>query len=137
MIGKPEQDEFVRKNKWGVVTTLRQDGSPTNSVIFYALDGDVLFFSTTANRLKTKTLRGDDRIAVTVLDEGAPFGYVTIEGTGEIEDDDIVPGHLAINKAMRGGTFDPPEGYIEKLKADGRLLIRVHAERVHGVVNRG
>lgn len=40
MIGTAEQDAFINKNKWAVVTTLRKDGSPTSSVIFYAREGD-------------------------------------------------------------------------------------------------
>ena len=47
MIGTPEQDNLVRALRWAVVTTLRADGSPANSVVFYAVDGDALIFSTT------------------------------------------------------------------------------------------
>ncbi len=136
MIGTPDQDAFINRNKWAVVTTLRKDGSPTSSVIFYARDGDTLLFSTTNGRLKTKTIRNDNRVSVSVLDEGAPFGYVNIEGTATIEENDIIPGHMAINRAMRGGDFVPPEGYAERLASEGRVIIRVTAERVSGVTNR-
>lgn len=136
MIGTEEQDAFVRKNKWAVVTTLRDDGSPTNSVVFYALDGDTVLFSTTKDRLKARTIGKDSRVAVTVLDEGPPHGYVTIEGNASIQESDIVPGHVEINKAMRGGDFTPPSGFEEKLVGDGRVLIRVEPGRVHGVTNR-
>lgn len=136
MIGTPDQDAFINRNKWAVVTTLRKNGSPTSSVIFYARDGDTLIFSTTNGRLKTKTLRNDDRVSLAVLDEGAPFGYVNIEGTATVEDQDILPGHYAINRAMRGGEFIPPEGYAERLQKEGRVIIRVHPHRVSGVTNR-
>ncbi|MFQ5382489.1 MAG: PPOX class F420-dependent oxidoreductase, partial [Dehalococcoidia bacterium] len=109
MIGTPEQDVFVNEMKWAVVTTLRADGSPSNSVIFYARDGDTLVFSTTKDRLKARTLVRDPRIALTVLDEGPPYRFVTVEGTATIDDGDIVPGHVAINRTMRGGSFEPPE----------------------------
>ena len=138
MIGTAEQDAFINKNRWAVATSLRKDGSPTNSVVFYAREGDELIFSTTLSRLKAKTLARDPRIAFTVLDEGAPFGYVTIEGTATIQRDGIVPGHIAINKAMRRvDEFTPPDGYEAGLTAAGRVLIRVKAERVSGVTNRG
>ena len=137
MLGTPEQDAFVTAMKSGTVTTLRKDGSPTNSVIFYFREGDVIAFSTTAGRLKAKTLRNDNRVAVTVLDEGAPYRFVSIEGTATIDDGDIGPGHVALNRVMRSDpTWQPPEGFVEKLKADGRVIIRVHAERISGVVNR-
>ncbi len=138
MIGTPEQDAFINSNRWAVVTSLRKDGSPANSVVFYSREGDELIFSTTLSRLKAKTLRNDPRIAVTVLDEGTPFGFVTVEGRAKIQSDDLVPGHVAVNKAMRGvGEFTPPEGFAERLKADGRVIVRVRAERVSGVTNRG
>ena len=87
MIGKPDQDAFIRSMKAAIVTSLRKDGSPTSSLIFYALDGDELLFSTTAERIKAKTLKRDPRIAVAVLDEGAPWRYVTVEGTATVIDE--------------------------------------------------
>jgi hypothetical protein len=43
-------------------------------VVFYAREGDTIFFSTTADRLKAR-VRKDPRIPITVLDEGAPFRF--------------------------------------------------------------
>jgi len=138
MIGNAEQDAFIRSMKWCTVTTLRKDGSPSTSVLFFGIDGDEILLSTTKVRLKAKTLRGDPRIAVTVLDEGAPYRYVSVEGTARVQEDDIVPGHVLVNRAMRGvPDWAPPAGYQETLKGQGRVLIRVTAERVSGVVRRG
>ncbi|MFN0093228.1 MAG: pyridoxamine 5'-phosphate oxidase family protein [Dehalococcoidia bacterium] len=139
MLGTPEQDAFITAMKWGTATTLRKDGSPTNSVVFYYREGDTLAFSTTADRLKAKTLRNDNRIAFTVLDEGAPYRFVSLEGTATIEDGDgIGPAHVTLNRVMRGDpNWQPPENFVAGLKAAGRVINRVHAERVSGVVNRG
>lgn len=138
MIGKPEHDEFIRQMKWCTVTTLRQDGSPSTSVLFYAVDGDDLLLSTTKNRLKAKTLRRDPRIGVTVLDEGAPYRYVSVEGTARLDEDNLVADHTLINRAMRNAPdWTPPEGFEERLRGDGRVVIRVTPQRVSGVVRRG
>lgn len=137
MIGTPEQDAFINEQRWAVVTSLRGDGTPANSVVFYAREGDEIFFSTTADRLKAKTVQRDPRIAITILDEGAPFRFVTLEGAATIQTENIVAGHVAVNKAMRRTEFSPPEGFEERLQRDGRLLIRLKPERVSGVVNRG
>ena len=138
MIGTADQDAFIDKNRWAVVTTLRRDGSPTSSVIFYAREGDELLFSTTSSRLKARTLRRDPRIAVAVLEEGAPHGFVTIEGTAVVQDEDVVPGHVLVNRAIRRDpTWTAPDGYAESLASDGRVVVRVTAERVSGVPNRG
>lgn len=137
MLGTAEQDAFINSQKWASVTTLRADGSPANSVIFFAREGDTLFFSTTESRLKTKSLRRDPRINVCVLDEGAPYRFVSVEGTATIEDQDVVPGHIEINRVMRGDrSWQPPDGFAERLKNDGRVIVKVNATRVSGVVNR-
>ncbi|MCE7927643.1 MAG: TIGR03618 family F420-dependent PPOX class oxidoreductase [Dehalococcoidia bacterium] len=137
MIGTPEQDAFIDRNKWAVATTLRRDGSPTSSVVFFARDGEDLVFSTTRSRLKARTVARDSRIALCVLDEGAPFGFLTVEGTATIQEDGIVPPHVAINRAMRGQPdWNPPEGYVERLAAEGRVIVRVRPRRVSGMVNR-
>ncbi len=133
MIGTPDQDAFVNKNKAAVITTLRKDGTPSSSVVFFAREGDTLIFSTTLGRFKVKSLKRDPRIAVCVIDEGAPFGYVTVEGRAAIELDDIMPGHIAINKAMRGGEFTPPDGFEARLRGQGRVIVRVTPERVSGM----
>lgn len=136
MIGTPDQDAFINENKWAVVTTLRADGSPSSSIVFYARDGDDLIFSTTKSRLKAKTLARDPRVAFCVLDDGAPYGYVNVEGRATITEKDLVPLHVLVNKAMRGADFTPPEGFEERLRNDGRVIVRVKAERVSGVTMR-
>ncbi|MDZ7727468.1 MAG: hypothetical protein U5Q44_04325 [Dehalococcoidia bacterium] len=84
-----------------------------------------------------RSRRDDDRGA-SPLDEAEPFGYVTIEGTAEIQESNLVDGHVALNRAMRNDPdWQPPEGFAERLESQGRVLIRVNAERVHGVTNRG
>jgi PPOX class probable F420-dependent enzyme len=137
MIGTPEQDAFISKNKWAVVTTLRSDGSPTSSVVFFAREGDTLIFSTTLDRVKAKTVQRDARMAFCVIDEGSPFGYVTVEGPASIDPGENVPGHILVNEAMRGTAFTPSADYAEKLKESKRVIIRLMPDRVHGVVNRG
>lgn len=138
MIGNADQDKFVREMKSAIITTLRKDGSPSTSLVFYALDGDALLFSTTADRLKAKTVKNDRRAVVTVLDEGAPYRFVSVEGDAVVQTDDIIPGHIAINRVMRNAPdWTPPEGYEETLRSQKRVIIRVTPTRVSGVVNRG
>ena len=80
----------------------------------------------------------DPRAVVTVLDEGAPYRYVSVEGRATVERDDIIPGHISVNRVMRNSPdWQPPEGYLETLRSQGRVIIRVTPQRVSGVVNRG
>lgn len=137
MIGTAEQDAFISSQKWAVVTTLRKDGSPSNSVVFYARDGDEILLSTTRDRVKARTIARDARVAVTVLDEGAPYRFATIEGTARISTENLVADHVLINRAMRNDpTWEAPEGMATRLEEDKRVIVRVTPQRVSGAVNR-
>ncbi|MCZ2109470.1 MAG: PPOX class F420-dependent oxidoreductase [Dehalococcoidia bacterium] len=137
MIGTADQDAFIGSQRWAVVTTLRADGSPSNSVVFFGRDGDTLIFSTTTDRMKARTLTHDPRVAMTILDEGAPFRFATVEGRAAIEDDDLAEKHVVINRAMRNDpAWQPPGGFLERLQQEQRVVVRVHPERVSGVVGR-
>ncbi len=138
MIGTPEQDAFLTSHRYAVVTTLRADGSPASSVVFYARKGDELYFSTTADRLKARSLRRDPRIVLTALDEGPPFGYVAVEGTARIQEADIVDLHIELNRAFRRDpAWQPPPDFAQRLAAEGRVIVWVSPTRVSGVPQRG
>lgn len=138
MIGTAAQDAFLSSHRYAVVTTLRADGSPASSVVFYARKGDALFFSTTRDRLKARTLRRDPRIVLTALDEGPPFGYVSVEGEAQLQEEDVVDLHVELNRAMRRDPqWRPPEGFAERLVRDGRVIVWVNPRRVSGVPQRG
>ena len=137
MIGTQEQDTFIREHKFAIVTTLRKDGSPTNSAVFIVMDGDDLTFSTTEDRLKTRTVENDPRIAVTLADGDQPFRFLTVEGSGSIQRDNLIPTHIGLNRMMRNdANWEPPEDFAESLKSQGRLIVRVKPQRVSGVLNR-
>lgn len=138
MIGTAEQDAFVSEMRQAMVTTLRRDGSPTSSLIAYCRDGDEIVFSTTKDRLKAKTVAHDPRVVVAVLDGENKGRFVSVEGNGMVQWDDVAAGHVLLNRHMRGNPdWTPPDGFAEKLKADGRVLIRVRATRVSGVIAMG
>lgn len=138
MIGTSAQDAFLSSHRYAVVTTLRADGTPTSSVVFYARQGDSLFFSTTEDRLKARTLGRDPRVVLTALDEGPPFGYVSVEGLARIQNEDIVDLHVHLNRAFRRDpSWQPPVDFEQRLMAERRVIVWVEPRRVSGVPQRG
>jgi PPOX class probable F420-dependent enzyme len=87
MIGTVEQDAFVSRSMAAIITTVRADGSPAASMIGYARVGDRLYFSTTVDRLKGRTLTRDPRSVVTVINDNEPSSFVSVEGTVTIHRD--------------------------------------------------
>jgi PPOX class probable F420-dependent enzyme len=80
MLGTAEQNSFVSRSVNAVVTTLRANGSPSNSMVTFARREDRLFFSTTMHRLKGKTLVRDPRASLTILNPLEPWSFVSVEG---------------------------------------------------------
>lgn len=70
----------------GKLATVREDGRPHVSAIWFDLDGDILVFTTWHKSVKTKNLRHDPRVSMCVDDEQLPYAYVIVEGTAEITD---------------------------------------------------
>ncbi len=69
------QTAFLRDNPfYGVVTTLRPDGSPHATVVWVDVDdaGNV-WFNTARGRVKPTNLERDPRLALTVIDPGNPY----------------------------------------------------------------
>jgi PPOX class probable F420-dependent enzyme len=141
MIGTQAQDDFLSRNRIAVVTTLRRDGSPASSVIIYGKEGDTLFFSTTADRLKAKTLKRDPHIVLTAVEAPPATGYVSVERTGEVippeRAGEVLAWHRKLLKVMRGPDVTEPEGYTDRLAQERRVIVLVTPGRVSGVPDRG
>jgi PPOX class probable F420-dependent enzyme len=88
------QRAFIRDNRfYGIVTTLRSDGSPHSTVVWVdERDGKVLF-NTAYPRAKTRDLEGDPRASVVVLDPSDGYRWLAVSGPVELStdgaDDDI------------------------------------------------
>jgi PPOX class probable F420-dependent enzyme len=76
---------FAAGRRNALLTTIRGDGRPQQSVIFYLLDGDRFTMSVTATRAKTKNLRRDPRAALFVPSDDV-FVWAGFDGQVELSD---------------------------------------------------
>lgn len=136
MIGKEHHDAFVREHRWAVVTTLRADGSPSTSMVAYAVDGDELVMSVTEDRLKVRTIDRDARVTVCVISNAEPFNYVTVEGDASIQRGDVRAATDLVFDALRPTGYAVPDDIDAWIREQGRVIIRVRPRRVHGVIRR-
>ena len=80
MIGTDDEDAFVSRCVIALVTTVRANGTPSTSMVSFVRRGDRLFFTTTLERHKGRSLARDPRCGLTVLDPYEPWSYVSVEG---------------------------------------------------------
>ena len=78
------QRAFLDGPRIAVVSTLRRDGTPSQSIVWYARDGDTLWLSVRPDSVKARHVRRDARVSVLVpTADGA--GYLRIEGTAAVD----------------------------------------------------
>jgi PPOX class probable F420-dependent enzyme len=135
MIGTNEAfDQFITDQRWAVITTLRKKGQPSSSFVAYAREGDVLIVSTPGGTFKRKTLDADPRVTMCVMTNQEPFNFVTVEGLAEIQTEDIVDPTRKVFKAIEDTGFKEPKDFKGWLEKQRRVIIRIHPERVSGVI---
>jgi general stress protein 26 len=62
------QVKFLEQPFVGVATTLREDGSPHNTVVWVDVDDGAVSFNTATGRAKPKHLEHDSRVGLIVVD---------------------------------------------------------------------
>lgn len=96
----PEEYRDLREKKgFAHLATLRPDGRPQVTPMWYGFDGDRILFSTTTARQKHDNVRHDPRVAVSILDPEDPYRYLEIRGLVTAIDDD--EGNAFINSMAK------------------------------------
>jgi len=80
-----KQRDFIAANPYvGTATTLRQDGSPHNTIVWVDAEDGTVTFNTAVGRAKERHLRQDPRAAITVVDPGNSYLWVSVSGPAEL-----------------------------------------------------
>src|SRR5690348_14995272 len=81
--------DLLERPLFAHLATVRPDGSPQTSVMWFFWDGEVLRFTHTKGRQKFANLEQEPRVAISVVDPEDGYRYLEIRGRVEsIEDDD-------------------------------------------------
>jgi PPOX class probable F420-dependent enzyme len=127
--------ELIGEGTDATLVTLNADGSPQVSVVWIALestpDGDELVAAHLAEYQKTRNVRRDPRVAVTILaarHQGQQTPYLTVRGTASIVEGGAPALLKKLAKAMLGSDehFPPPN-------APEGLLTRIRVDKVGGI----
>lgn len=117
---------LLRGKNFGVVATLRPDGSPQTSVVWLDTDGEHVIFNTTNARAKARYLRRDPRVSVSVWDHDDPEQYFEVAGTAELIEAGANEHMHTLSRKYWGKDFHTPVD---------RVIVRVRPERITGSVD--
>jgi PPOX class probable F420-dependent enzyme len=93
------------------LTTLRSDGSPHTTPVWFVLDGAVLSVVTGESNAKTRNLRGDPRVSVAF--EGSTGSPLVAEGMAEVVEMAGVSDELARAFALKYNGWDIRDGTVD------------------------
>ena len=130
--------DLVASSRCGVLATVGPDGTPHMSNIYYLCDTDarLIRFSTTTDRRKGRNLLRHSRAAVHVsgdnfLNFAVATGSVTLN-VAEQPDDEAVGELFEVHSAL--GAVEDEQGFGQEMIANHRMVVRVHVERVYGLL---
>ena len=118
------QRAFVRDNAFfGVLTTLRPDGSPHSSVVWVDEDGGELVFNTSRGRAKERHLSADLRAAILVLDPANGYRWLSVSGSVILTEEGGDEGIDALSRKYDGRPWTPSPGQV-------RVAVRLRPQRI-------
>jgi PPOX class probable F420-dependent enzyme len=127
VLNEKQASLFTGRN-WGVIATIREDGSPQATPVWIDYDGEDVLVNSAHGRTKVKNIQRDPRATVTVLPaEDQQSGYVMVSGPATIVEDGAVEHIDMLAKKYLGEDKYPYLGPGEQ-----RVIIKIRPERVDG-----
>ena len=120
-----QQEQFLEQPFVGVATTLRDDGSPHNTVVWVDVDNGTVSFNTAVGRAKERHLRKNPRVALTIGDPADPYKWVSLSGQAELTTDGADPQIDKLAKKYLG-----KDEYPWRSPSEQRIKVRITAEKV-------
>jgi PPOX class probable F420-dependent enzyme len=103
------------------IVTLKKDGSPQITPVWYDFDGTYLYISTTTDRAKARNIKRDNRIAVSIRNEDAHKVVLFDAAANILTDKDFV----AVRRiAARYMPADQIDQFVSTLEAN-RVVVRI------------
>ena len=120
-----KQLKFLEQPFVGVATTLREDGSPHNTVVWVDVDDGKPSFNTATGRAKPKHLEDDARAALIVVDPNDAFKWVAIDGRAEVTTEG---GDAQIDKLAK--KYLDKDEYPWRNPEEQRVKVRITPEHI-------
>jgi PPOX class probable F420-dependent enzyme len=119
------QGKFLDNPYVGIVTTLREDGSPHNTIVWIDAEDGTVTFNTAVGRAKERHLRRDPRVAVTVVDPENTYKWLSISGNAELTTEGADDQIDKLAKKYLG-----EDKYPSRSETEQRISVKIRPEQV-------
>lgn len=127
MIMEPEQEEFLQKHRFGVLTTIKKSGAPQATPVYYLYEDGKILISANKWKHKTRNIQRDPRVALCVLDEGPTNRHLQVAGRAVITEENLVETSTRIFRRFRS---EIREDFPQWLKEQQRIVLVLTPEQV-------
>ncbi|MEV4703186.1 PPOX class F420-dependent oxidoreductase [Actinoplanes sp. NPDC049316] len=128
---KPPQShaDLLDKPTFAHLATVRPDGSPQSSVMWFAWDGERIRMTHTKTRQKFRNLANEPRVALSIADPQDPYRFLEIRGVVEdVTDDDEQASFYRSLQERYDMVYPIPD-------ADVRIIMTIRPEKFVAVKN--
>ncbi len=132
--------DLIAANHQGILAGITRAGYPHLTNVLYVWDPDrrIARVSTTADRVKGRILRRNPRAALHVPGDHF-WSFAAGEGDAELSAVTQAPGDEASNELLEVhtsfyGEIDDQDAFYRQMIAAKRLVVRLHVNRVYGVL---
>jgi PPOX class probable F420-dependent enzyme len=123
-----KQTKLLTDRNWGVIATVRKDGSPHVTPVWIDYDGEDVLVNSAYGRTKVVNIERDPRATVTVLPaEDQQAGYVMVSGPATLVDEGALEHINMLARKYLGEDKYPYLGPGEQ-----RVIIKIRPEIVDG-----
>ena len=119
------QRRFLDNPFYGVVTTIRPDGTPHNTVVWVEQSDGEVFFNTATGRAKARHLERNQAVALTVVDPNDAYRWLSLSGPAEVTREDADDQIDRLSKKYTGR-----ERYTGHKPGEDRLKVHIRIERL-------
>jgi PPOX class probable F420-dependent enzyme len=115
--------DLLEKPTFAHLATVRPDGSPQSSVMWFAWDGELIRMTHTKTRQKFRNLANEPRVALSIADPDDSYRFLEVRGTVEsIEDDDAQASFYQSLQKRYGQSYPIAD-------ADVRVILTIRPEK--------
>jgi PPOX class probable F420-dependent enzyme len=113
--------DLLEKPNFAHLATVRPDGSPQSSVMWFAWDGDRIRMTHTKTRQKFRNLSAEPRVALSIADPSDEYRFLEVRGVVEsVEDDDAEASFYKTLQRRYGNEYDVKDAARSGRKSTSR-----------------
>jgi PPOX class probable F420-dependent enzyme len=118
--------ELLREPVLAHIATIDPEGRPNISPVWVDLEGDDVVFNTAEGRVKTKNLRSNPNVAVSIVDPQDPHRVIALRGTVAEMTHEGADEHIDFLAKKYLGV----EEFQDRTEGQQRVKIRIRPERI-------